>query len=147
MAGLITIDFSELSGVLKSISELPNDLAIEVDAELEEGARQFTGLVKLKAPGDTGRLRGSANYAPTGRKMSYESFVQTNYAAYQEWGTIQYVSVPPELRDIAIKYKGKGIKKTGGVKPKHYFFSNMALVIPSVIQNINNVVEQRLSKK
>lgn len=143
---MITIDLSQFEPVLRKFSTLAVELQEEIDGEIQEAARAFAGLAKNAAPGDTGRLKGSINFAPTGAPLSYEVFAQTNYAAYQEWGTIQYVSVPPDLVDVAIKYKGRGIKKTGGVIPKHYFYSQRALVIPALLDNLNKVIGDTLNK-
>jgi hypothetical protein len=144
MAGF-NIDLSEFKPILKKFATLPQDLREEIDGELQDAARTFAGLAKASAPGDTGRLRGSINFAPAG-PLAYEVFAQTNYAAYQEWGTIQHVSVPPDLVSIALKYKGRGIKKTGGVRPRHYFYSQRALVIPALIKNLTRVIDETLDK-
>ncbi len=141
---MINIDLTQFLPVLKKFETLPQRLKEEIDGELADAARVFVQLAKNRAPGDTGRLRNSISFAPTGRPMSYEVFAQTNYAAYQEWGTIEHVSVPPDLVDVARKYKGRGIRKHGGVKPKNYFYSQRAVVIPSLLTRLNNVIEDSL---
>lgn len=151
---MIQIDLRELQPLLKNLSTLSADLLAEYDAEIEESARVYVGLAKNKLASQlssnnnrkTGRLLNSINYAPAGKPLSYEVFVQTNYAAYNEWGTITYVNVPPDLVDIAIKYKGRGIKKTGGMRAKNFFYSQRALVIPDLINNLNAATERRLNK-
>lgn len=143
---MIRIDLSQFEPILKKFSTLSQELQEEIDGEIQDAARVFAGLAKNKAPGDKGRLRGSINFEPTGAPLSYEVFAQTNYAAYQEWGTIKKVSVPPDLVNIAIKYKGRGIRKTGGIFPKDYFFSNRALVLPKLIQNLKLVTSRVLEK-
>lgn len=144
--GGITIDLSQFEPVLKKFATLSQDLQDEIDAEIRDASETFAGLAKNAAPGRTGRLRGSIRSAPTGAPLSYEVFAQTTYAAYQEWGTIEHVNVPPDLVDVAIKYKGRGIRKTGGVTPKHYFFSQRALVIPKLTERLNAVINDTLEK-
>lgn len=139
------ITFHGFKELLDKFNEFPDELMEEADAEIEEGARDFVRLAKIAAPGDTGRLRGSINYKPLGF-AAYAAFAQTSYAAYQEWGTIEFVSVPADLVDIAIKYKGMGIRKTGGVTPKHYFYSQEAIVVPKMLERIDNVLEDLLNK-
>lgn len=154
MAG-ITIDLSQFEPVLKKFATLSQELQEEIDGEIEASAKKFVELSKkslassLSANNNkkTGRLYNSINTLPiNGVKMSHEIFVLTNYAAYNEWGTINYVSVPADLVDIAIKYKGRGIRKTGGMKPKNYFYSQRAIVIPELINNLNTVIESTLGK-
>lgn len=140
------VKLSGFNELLTKFQEFPDDLMEEVDGEIEEGAREFARLAKIAAPGGpTGRLKGSANYKRLGFAV-HEAFVQTTYAAYQEWGTIEFVSVPADLVDIAIKYKGRGIRKSGGVRPSHYFYSQRAIVIPKMMQRIDNVLEDLLNK-
>jgi hypothetical protein len=146
MTGGVTIDLSQFQPILKKFSTLSQELQAEIDGEIHEAARSFAGLAKAAAPADTGRLRGSINFAPAGTPLSYEVFAQTTYAAYQEFGTIQKVSVPPDLVEVAAKYKGRGIRKKGGVRARAYFFSQRAKVIPELMNNLNNVIEQTLGK-
>lgn len=147
MTGGITIDLSQFEPVLKKFATLSQDLQDEFDAEFQESAREFVGFAKNKAPGDTGRLRGSINFASLGGKMNYEAFAQTTYAAYQEWGTIEHVSVPPDLVDVAINYMTKNRKRfKGGVKPKQYFFSNRGEVTLRLLERLDNIIGQTLSK-
>lgn len=151
---MVKIDLSQFQPLLKKFSTLSQELIDELDGELADAARVFAGLAKNKLARNlsgnnnrkTGRLLNSINFAPTGRPLSYEVFAQTNYAAYNEWGTINHVSVPPELADIAIKYKGRGIKKTGGMRPKDFFYSQRAIVIPSLLKRLDTVIQQNLSK-
>lgn len=152
---MITIDIGGFSSLIKNISTLAADLRDEIDAELEEATRSFARLAKnslansLSANNNrkTGRLLGSIGFGRVfNASLAHEVFALTDYAAYNEWGTIEYVSVPPDLVDIAIKYKGRGIRKSGGIKPKHYFFPQRDIVIPELMNNLNNVIEDRLSR-
>lgn len=140
------VTLSGFNELLTKFQEFPDELMEEVDGEIEAGAKEFAQLAKIAAPGGkTGELKRMTNYKPLGFAI-YEMFSQTTYAAYQEWGTITYVSVPADLVDMAIKYKGRGILKTGGIRPKHYFFSQRAIVIPKMMQRIDNVLEDLLNK-
>jgi hypothetical protein len=152
---MVKIDIGGFSEVLKNISTLAADLRDEIDAEIEEATRRFSLLAKQSLAGSlsannnkkTGRLLGSIGFGRLlNASLSHEVFAISNYAAYNEWGTIENVSVPPDLTDIAIKYKGRGIKKHGGMKAKHFFFPQRAIVIPELMNNLNNVIEARLSR-
>lgn len=44
------------------------------------------------------------------------------YSPYVEWGTIKKVSVPSDLQSYALQFKGRGIKKSGGMSPRPFFF-------------------------
>lgn len=152
---MIKIDITGFSDVLKNISTLAQDLREEIDAELEEATRNFALLAKrslassLSANNNrkTGRLLGSIGFGRVfNASLSHEVFAITDYAAYNEWGTIEHRDVPPDLVDIAIKYKGRGIKKRGGMSAKHFFFPQRDIVIPELMANLNNIIEDRLSR-
>jgi hypothetical protein len=155
ITGGIKIDLSGFDSILRKFETLPIELQEEIDGELETAAKDFAAGAKrtladklsLNNNRKTGRLMGSINFAPFPNiPHSWEAFAQTTYAAYNEWGTINYVSVPPDLAEIAIRYKGHGIRKTGGMKAKHYFYSQRALVVPKLMENLNRAIESTLNK-
>jgi hypothetical protein len=162
MGKLLTIDVSSFDPFMRKLSTMSADIQAEVDGELEAAAQKFARLAKNsladqlgisaakslkgKKGSPTGRLMNATNYAKMSKPHSYKIFSNTNYAAYNEWGTITKVNVPGDLVELAILYKGRGIRKTGGMKAKHYFFSQRALVIPELIKNVKRVVNSKLSK-
>ena len=88
-------------------------------------AEDITADAKRLAPRDNGDLAQSiGNSAIT--KLSYKIFALASYAAYQEFGTGGLVEIPPELKDLAADFKGKGIRKVN-LKPQPFMWP--ALVI------------------
>ena len=78
--------------------------------------------------------------APVNKKVGYGGFLKQSirttrtsdglggtvytgrlYAPYMEWGTGDYVKVDEDLRDYAMTFKGKGIRKVN-IKPRPYLF-------------------------
>ena len=77
---------------------------------------------------DLGQLRQSigSTKASVGNNRSF-IFANAPYAAYVEFGTGGLVSVPKGFEQIAIKFKGKGVKKIN-LRPRPYLIPSQALL-------------------
>lgn len=60
---------------------------------------------------DTGKLSQSIHVRETDSPFSYQVGTNLKYGAYVEFGTGRLVEVPPELKELAIEFKGKGIRE------------------------------------
>jgi hypothetical protein len=58
------------------------------------------------------------------------------YSAYHEWGTISHVVVPANLQEFAIQFKGQGIKQTGGIYARPFFFIHQETVIRNLTKRL-----------
>lgn len=115
---------------------LPKEISKEVSAIVESGAKEWVRGAKRDCKAvDNGFLRAGISYAPVS-KTGYEVVSSANYSAYVEWGTITKVDVPAELSAYAIQFKGKGIRKNGGMIPRPFFFKQR--------QQVKRLLEQRL---
>lgn len=77
------------------------------------------------APVNHGRLRSgiSATISPiNATPIVGEVYSPALYSPYMEWGTITKVNVPSSLQSYALQFKGRGIRKRGGVNPRPFFF-------------------------
>lgn len=99
-----------LNKVLKSLrkfgeeaEKLIEDTTVSVASEIEADAKRL-------APVDKGFLRNQI-FTREVNKLNYEVVAGAPYSAYMEFGTGGLVSVPDELREIAIQYKGKGVRQ------------------------------------
>lgn len=54
-------------------------------------------------------------------KNNWKVLAKPKYAAYMEFGTGGLVEVPAELQDVAIKFKGKGIRQVN-LRPQPYLY-------------------------
>lgn len=106
--------------------------------ETEAAGRMIEADAKRNAPVDLGKLRQSINYQKGDTPYSANVFVNVPYAAYQEFGTGGFVSVPEELRELAEYYKGKGIKKID-LRPQPYLY-------PALVLNRKRYIDQLKAK-
>lgn len=131
---MITIDIKGLTELQARLKTMPKEVKVIVSAVVERGAQTFVRNAQREAPvrktivrGTKGtfgsNLKQEITYYPRGGVELSRTVVSANKASpYMEWGTITFVSVPPELKAYAIQFKGRGIRKTGGIFPVPYFF-------------------------
>lgn len=140
----------KVSGISKAlmdkIKKAPARLKKECAAEIQFSGERFAELATkelssgiLNMP--TGSLAGSIRPEKTG-EFSCEVVAHKEYAPYIEWGTITKVNVPADLASYAIQFKGKGIKKTGGIEPRPYFFKQEPIVRKETTDHIENILSE-----
>lgn len=145
MANGVTIEIQGLDKLQKQLGKFPVALENEVDAELAAASNHFVNLAVASATKsvDTGFLRNGISFKREG-KMHYEVVSAAGYSAYVEWGTITFVKVPAELSAYAMQFKGKGIRKTGGMLPSAFFFVQMPIIEKELNVNLNKAVARVL---
>ena len=138
----VSLQFSK--GLIDKIHKAPEKLKKEISAEVKFGGERFTELaVKDLSSGmlthPTGSLAGSIRPESTG-PFTVEVIAHKEYAPYIEWGTITRVQVPSELASYAMQFKGKGIRKNGGIYPRPYFFKQVPIVRGEMADHIANIL-------
>lgn len=96
------------------------------------------------APVDKGFLRGSIGMKVNGQ-MSVSIWaggmgkgVNVKYAPYVEFGTGSGVSVPAELQEYAMQFKGAGIRQVNR-KARPYFFPAVRLSVKEMFQKLKEM--------
>ena len=90
----------------------------------ESNAREIEATAKQIAPYDLGTLRQNIKAIAVDKlnwKVYANAFGTAPYSAYQEFGTGGLVDVPPELAEMAIRFKGKGVKKVN-IPPRPFLY-------------------------
>lgn len=109
------------NGNIKGLDKLIKDLKAfgvagmnRIEDTTEIVARDISLRAASNAPVDTGKLRQGIRPVKLDN-LRWKVITNSNgvapYSAYMEFGTGGLVSVPDELKDIAIKFKGKGLKQ------------------------------------
>lgn len=145
MGKKISIQVEGLDAIRKKFKMIPVDLAEEVDTELHAAALDFETKAANAAPVDLGLLRNAVKSQRIGT-MHYEIVSGAPYSAYVEFGTISRVSVPTDLVEFAAQFKGKGLRKTGGIFPKPFFFKQRGPVMDALMKKLNPAIKKALSK-
>jgi len=118
-----------------------NDVTYANALELQENAKQ-------NAPFDLGKLRQSIKTIKL-KDSSYLILANATglapYAAYMEFGTGGNVSVPLELADIAIQFKGKGVKKID-LRPRPYMYPALVRQRRIFLEDLKHLLETETKK-
>lgn len=95
----------------------------------EAGDKMVADVTKFKAQGieNTAKHLSPKDFGTLAQNIKAQKFDPKNwritsfmpYSAFQEFGTGDLVEVPEELKDIAILFKGKGIRKVN-LKPQPF---------------------------
>jgi hypothetical protein len=142
MAKGVTIEVQGLRGLQKKLGRLPQNLIHEVDAEMADVTNNYLNRAEAAAPiGPTGFLHGRLS-APKLAVMKYEIVSPMNYSAYVEFGTITRVKVPAELTAYAAQFKGRGLRKTGGMPARPFFFPQLPIARAELNKNLKNLMER-----
>ena len=125
-----------INSVIAELRKYGKEAEQLIDGITEQSARKIEKDAKQYAP---------ANFADLGQSILAIKESKSNwvvranasglapYAAYVEFGTGGLVNVPTELKDIAITWKGKGIRKIN-LRPRPYMY-------PALLKGRNEYLE------
>jgi len=141
------VEIRGLRELQAKISSMPKEIHKEVSAVVEAGAKKWVRDAKRDAPVDVGFLKNGISYAqvissPT--KTAFEVVSNAEYSAYMEWGTITKVNIPSGEEGYASQFKGRGIKTSGGIYPRPFFFKHkepVKLFIEKAIKSIAKAIQ------
>lgn len=133
---MVKVNIIGLDALQKRFAQMPNNLKTQASAAVTRGAQLWVRNAKRDAPVDLGVLRNSITHYSIG-PLTQEIVSGAKYSAYLEWGTITRVSVPGELQFYAVMFKGRGIRKSGGIYPHPYFFKQKPLAQAEIIRMLN----------
>lgn len=99
-----------LKSTLNSLKKFGKEAEKSIELITFTTANDIELNAKMLAPVDMGFLRNQI-YTQEIDKLNYKIVAGASYSAYMEFGTGGLVSVPEELKELAIKFKGKGVRK------------------------------------
>lgn len=138
---MISISVKGLDELQAKFKNLPKEVQKIASASLEEGARLFVRGAQRDAPVNFGVLRQGISYLKT-QELSFTVVSNAFYSPYNEWGTITRVRVPASEAAYASTFKGRGLRKTGGMFPHPFFFKQILPTkaqIEKDLQKINDI--------
>jgi len=142
------IDIGKLLKQIDAFGEDAQRLSVAVTNTTADG---IVSNSKQKVVVDLGQLRqsiGKTN-ASIGNNRSF-IFASAPYAAYVEFGTGGTVSVPKGFEEIAIKFKGKGIKQIN-LRPRPFlipsYLIGLASYGPKLVKTLESLTKRYNGKK
>lgn len=107
------MEIKGLNSVLSNLRKYGKEAEKDIAGVTELTARKIESYAKNNAPVDTGKL-GQSIQAVKENEFNWNieaGGILAPYAPFIEFGTGGLVEVPNELKEKALKFKGKGIKQ------------------------------------
>ena len=108
--------------VTKALQMFGDEARAEFEGAIKDAAQEWEEVAAKSASLITdlgGLMEGITS---DGRGLNWSVMSAAHYSPYIEWGTITFVNVPGEYSTYAAQFKGKGLKKTGGMYARPFFF-------------------------
>ena len=137
-----------LKDVLEDLQKFGQSMQKKVNDVTYANAFKLQDNAKQNAPFDLGKLRQSIQIIKL-KDSSYLILANATglapYAAYMEFGTGGNVSVPLELADIAIQFKGKGAKKID-LRPRPFMYPALVRQRRIFLEELKQLLETETKK-
>lgn len=130
------MEIKGLNTVISNIRKFGVEASKDIEAVTEQVARNIEKNAKINAPANFGKL-GQSIQAVKVDKDNWKieaGGVLAPYAPFVEFGTGGLVEVPNELKEMAIKFKGKGIRKVN-LRARPYLY-------PALLQGRNEYLDK-----
>ena len=133
-----------LKEVLKSLEKFGDEAKQMVADTTIAVAHEIEADAKRLAPVKDGFLRNQI-FTQEVDVLNYEVVAGAYYSAYMEFGTGGLVEVPEEMKDIAIQFKGKGVKQVN-IMPRPFLYPAFVKGRTQYIDDLQDVLDD-LTKK
>jgi HK97 gp10 family phage protein len=114
----LTVKTKGVNEVLKNFKKFGKASVKQFEDITKIKALEIAAEAKRLAPVDTGKLKQGILVDKV-NKLTYDIVATEPYSAYLEFGTGTEVSIPKGWEDIAIQFKGKGVRKVN-IPPQPY---------------------------
>jgi HK97 gp10 family phage protein len=135
------IKIKGLDKLLAKVERINGVLQEDVDIIVREGANDMNNQVvrNIGSQGlvDLGFLRNSQHMTPGPNSRQYRIHNSAPYAPYHEFGTGGMTAVPANWGDIAIQFKGRGIRIVN-IRPRPFLvpaFNQYSILIVKDVQD------------
>jgi len=107
-------------------------------------AHEIEADAKRLAPVKDGFLRNQI-FTQEVDPLNYEIVAGAYYSAYMEFGTGGLVEVPEEMKEIAIQFKGKGIREVN-IMPRPFLYPSFVKGRKQYLEDLTDLLND-LTKK
>jgi HK97 gp10 family phage protein len=137
------MEIKGLNSVLANIRKYGKEAEKDIEGVTELVARNIEKNAKNYAPANFGKL-GQSIQAVKDTPLNWKieaGGVIAPYAPFVEFGTGGLVQVPNELKDQAIKFKGKGIKQVN-LRARPYLYPALLQGRTEYLEKLKKVLEK-----
>jgi HK97 gp10 family phage protein len=137
------MEIKGLNSVIANIRKYGKEAEKDIEGVTELVARNIEKNAKNLAPADLGKL-GQSIRAEKIDNINWSvsaGGVLAPYAPFVEFGTGGLVDVPNEMKEIAIKFKGKGIKQVN-LRARPYLYPSLLRGRTEYLEKLKKVLEK-----
>lgn len=138
------MEIKGLNSVLANIRKYGKEAEKDIEGVTEQTARNIEKYAVQNAPANLGDL-GQSIKAVKENSLNWRITANESglapYAPFVEFGTGGLVNVPNELKDQAIKFKGKGIKQVN-LRPRPYLYPALLQGRTEYLEKLKKVLEK-----
>lgn len=137
------MEIKGLNSVLSNIRKYGKEAEKDIEGVTELVARNIEKNAKNYAPANFGKL-GQSIQAVKDTPLNWKieaGGVIAPYAPFVEFGTGGLVNVPNELKDQAIKFKGKGIKQVN-LRARPYLYPALLQGRTEYLEKLKKVLDK-----
>ncbi len=136
----LTFDIRGMEGVQAALNRKVDAITKGIDREMTAATIETNAKQVQYTPVDTGRLRGG-NVFDVSKPLDKKLFNYIEYAPYIEFGTGGLVTIPVGLEEIALQFKGAGIRKVN-MNAQPFFFRAWFEERAKLIQRIRKLIAE-----
>jgi HK97 gp10 family phage protein len=133
------LNLTGIKEVEKALKTMDKHLRQDVGDEINASALNIQTSAKRLAPVDLGFLRNQIALVPVG-DLTYSVEARAKYSAYLEFGTGGLVNVPAGFEDLAILFKGKGLR-TINIRPQPFLIPSYETEKPKLIKRLKKLLD------
>ena len=135
------LNLTGIKEVEKALKTMDKHLRQDVGDEINASALNIQSSAKRLAPVDLGFLRNQIALVPIG-DLTYSVEARAKYSAYLEFGTGGLVKIPAGFEDLAILFKGRGIR-TINIRPQPFLIPSYETEKPKLIQRLKKLLDAK----
>ena len=148
-----TINRKDLEDLKKKFGHLESFKKVS-DMEMRRATKEGANLAIEDFRSTFNQINGAGRGSIVSRRIAPNYYVieaNKEYMPFLEFGTITKVDLSPLDalgidRNYALQFKGKGLKKRGGIKAGHYFFPNVLKAYNNMIDRMKRELNKALSR-
>jgi HK97 gp10 family phage protein len=132
------INLTGIKEVENALKTMDKHLRQDVGDEINASALNIQSSAKRLAPVDLGFLRNNIALNPI-NDLTFEVEAKAKYSAYIEFGTGGQVSIPAGYEDLAMMFKGRGLR-TINIRPQPFLIPSYEMEKPKLIQRLKKLL-------
>lgn len=133
------VNLTGIKEVENALKVMDKHLRQDVGDEINASALSIMSSAKRLAPVDLGFLRGQISIEPV-NDLTFEVEAKAKYSAYIEFGTGGEVRIPAGYEDLAILFKGRGVR-TVNIRPQPFLIPSFETEKPKLIQRLKKLLD------